>query len=72
MHWQLIPGDRVRFRALGADHPEAESRVGKALHILNADLQLVPVYIVESDAGETLILGDGEIVEKLEAVPKHR
>jgi hypothetical protein len=46
--------------------------VGKALHLLDAHLQLVPVSIVESDAGETLILGDGEIVEKLDAVPKHR
>jgi hypothetical protein len=39
--------------------------VGKALHILGARLQLVPVSIVESDAGETLVLGDGEGVEKL-------
>jgi hypothetical protein len=64
MKRQPIPGARVRFRALDAD-PAQEGRVSKALHILDARLQLVPVYIVQSDSGETLILGDGEILEEL-------
>jgi hypothetical protein len=68
MQRQPEPGARVRFRALDAE-PAQEGRVRKALHILDARRQLVPVYIVESNSGETLILGDGEILEELTAAP---
>jgi hypothetical protein len=65
MQWQLNRGDRVRFRELGAGRAEMAGRVGKTLHILDAQLQVVPVYLVESEAGQTVVLGDGEILEKL-------
>jgi hypothetical protein len=29
----------------------------------------VPVYLVESDTGETIILGDGEVIDQLTDAP---
>lgn len=63
MRWRLNPGNRVRFRELGADRTDDGGRVRKTLHIFDAQLPSVLVYIVESASCDTLLLGDGEIVE---------
>jgi len=65
MRWQLSPGNRVRFREFGADRTDDVGRVRKTLHMLDTQLPSVPVYIVESAPDETLLLGDGEIIEKV-------
>ena len=62
MEWGLEQGERVRYRVVGADRDEY-GRVRKAIHVLSAGMDLVPVYIVDTDAGEVVILGDGEIIE---------
>jgi hypothetical protein len=64
MEWALEQGERVRFRCIGNDQ-EQLGTVRKPLHILAADQTLVPVYIVQPDDGDVVIVGDGEIVDKL-------
>jgi hypothetical protein len=64
MHWQLNQGDRIRYRAIGAEHSR-EGIVRKPMHVLSAAMEAVPVYVVEPDDGAPIILGDGEILERL-------
>ena len=61
MEWELDKGDRVRYRAMGTDRDDY-GRVRKAMHVLSAAMELVPVYVVDTDMGEVVILGDGEIL----------
>jgi hypothetical protein len=62
MEWGLEQGERVRYRVVGTDGDEY-GLVRKAMHVLSAGMDLVPVYVVDTDAGEVVILGDGEIIE---------
>ena len=64
MEWALEQGERVRFRCSGDDHGQLGT-VRKPMHILASDQTPVPVYIVQPDDGGAVIVGDGEIVEKL-------
>jgi hypothetical protein len=64
MEWTLDQGDRVRYHGIGDDR-ERLGTVRKALHILTAQHDEVPVYIVGADEGDPVIVGDGEILEKL-------
>ena len=64
MKWTLDQGDRVRYRGIGEDH-EKQGTVRKAIHILTAQRDEVPVYIVDADEEAPVILGDGEILDKL-------
>ena len=64
MEWGLEQGERVRFRCIGDDH-EQLGTVRKPMHILAADQTPVPVYIVQLDDGDAVIVGDGEIVDRL-------
>jgi hypothetical protein len=64
MEWALKQSERVRFRCVGEDRGQVGT-VRKPMHILTADQTLVPVYIVQPDDGEAVIVGDGEIVETL-------
>jgi hypothetical protein len=64
MHWQLNQGDRIRYRVIGAEHSHL-GIVRKPMHVLSAAMEAVPVYVVEPDDGAPIILGDGEILERL-------
>jgi len=65
MKWVLEQGDAVRFRCIGDDRDRL-GRVRKPMHILAADQTPVPIYIVQpDDDGDAVIVGDGEIIEKL-------
>jgi hypothetical protein len=64
MEWALEQGERVRFRCVGEDQ-ERSGTVRKPLHVLAADQTQVPVYIVQPDDGDAVIVGDGEIVERM-------
>jgi hypothetical protein len=64
MEWALEHGERVRFRCIGGDKDQFGT-VRKPMRILASDQTPVPVYIVQPDDGDAVIVGDGEIVEKL-------
>ena len=64
MKWALGPGDRVRYRRIGDDHAK-QGTVHTAIRILTAQRDEVPVYIVEADEEDSVILGDGEILDRL-------
>jgi hypothetical protein len=64
MQWALDQGDRVSYRSIGDDRAR-QGTVRKAIHILTARRDEVPVYIVDADEEDPVILGDGEILEKL-------
>ena len=64
MTWALDPGDRVRYLRIGDDY-EKLGTVRKAIHILTAQRDEVPVYLVEADEEDPVILGDGEMLDRL-------
>ncbi len=57
----LGQGDRVKYRSLGDDR-DGYGIVRKVIHILTASLDPVAVYVVDSDDGDVIILGDGEML----------
>jgi hypothetical protein len=64
MEWELDQGDRIAYRCIGEDQVH-RGYVRKAMRILTASLEAVNVYLVSPDRGDIVVVGDGEIVEKL-------